>query len=1008
MFYLKCLLVLLSIINSLSIQASTTLEQVGQLSLFTDKPYKVDGQYLYAAGCGGFEVFDLVDPLKPNLLANLPVQPNSGDCYSFKLSVGNSHAYLAGWQAIDIIDISTPSKPKRIGTYELPQGNTIYDFIVSGKYGYVVFTNSILVLDLTNPSKPALVGSKTFPLENNAVFIEARTNGEQLIVRKNAVVGGAFGTVGSSTDELFIFSLKDPAKFEQLGHLSLEGRNGTNMRFSTDEFQVSGQYLYVESLGNILTIDISNPAKPQQVGKYTFSDDSSWYADNIIINGNVLYFLRNNTGQEMSAQDNTHKVFALDITNPAKLTLISTYKADRDNYSEFRTVYLYKQYLRVNNLILDISQPSQIKVADTLKNTLIPIWDSTLIAKDKYVYVANSGNTFSIIDVSNPTLPKQLSYMIFDELQSSGFITNLISLAVDNNIAYLCNKLGVYTVDVSNPFQPKKIGQYLLSNNEVCGNISLFAKYAYLTVNNNNLNNNKIITLDISNPKEPVKTGEYQATDRRWKKLVANGEQLYVLAETPPVNYVYNNYLHIFNASNPATLKELSNYELPSSSSDMMSIGQTIYFSNSSNLHIVDVSNPNSPKSLGNYNNNSWRINGGLRFVQSGNNFLYASDGIGLFKLEVSNPTKPKQIAQIIPPNSNYVLAANEPYVYRLTDVSFQAFKSTEVETPQMTQIKGLANGACELNLSAKMLSADDGTGRNVGDFYLQWKETGRESTSGGDAVIAGYFYAPSEKVTWGSEANPEVYAKLWFAANGMLNVNFFHVGVFDVQLATSYGEDMPQLNGGSDLEHNKITIGRKAWRYSRHDYTNWRTCGKSNSALGSLKADSSLHNSLKDMVNNQTKFTTSVFKSPSTSAAKITGQTGSCELLIDAKMLNATSNGKPYGNLKLQWKEILRSTTSGGDTVIAGYFYGSPNEVSWGSTTNPEAYVKIWYARNGMLNVNFFHVGVFDIELTSSYKGAVPNTIDGVLNDDNNFINIWGDANRYSRHDYNNWKLCN
>jgi len=1011
---LRILLVCLSILSVSNTLANTALQQVGQLSL-SEKTYKVDGQYLYAAGCGGFEVFDLIDPLKPNLSANLPIIPNNRDCTNLKVSIGNSFAYIASFQAIDIIDISTPSKPKRAGGYELPQGNSIYDFMVVGKYGYVVFTNSILVLDLTNPSKPVFAGSKTFPSNNNSVFIKVRTNGEQLIVRKNTVANnyGGTGTTGLSTDELLIFSLKDPAKFEQLGYLSLEGRNGNNMRYSADEFQANDKHLYVESLGNILAIDISNPANPQKISKYTFSDDSTWLANNIVINGNFLYFLRSNTNKETDIQDLTHKVFVLDISNPTQLTLASTYKIDKGSISEIKVAYLYKQYLRVNNLTLDISQPSQIKAIDTPKNALVGDWGSSLVVKEKLLYVANStslGRTFSIIDVNNPVLPKILSSIAFDEIPFFVFHNNTISPSVDNNTVYLCNRLGVYTIDVSNSSQPKKIGQYLLSNSEEsCGSISVSGKYAYLIASKDYYGENKIITLDISNPTQPIKIGEYQSTDRHWNKLISNGEQLYVLAQTTQmVNNTTSNYLHILNASNPAMLTELANYEIPSNSSDMMLIGQTIYFANSSNLHIVDVSNASAPKSLGNYNSNSWRGNGGFRFVQGGNNFLYLTDDYGLFKLDVSNPAKPKQVAQTVSFNSTYALAANEPYIYQITSGRFQVFKSVEVEAPQMTQIKGLANGACELNLSAKMLGADDGTGKNAGDFYLQWKETGRESTSSGDAVIAGYFYAPSEKVTWGSEANPEVYAKLWFSVNGMLNVNFFHVGVFDVQLASSYGLEMPQLNGGFDLDHNKITIGRKAWRYSRHDYTNWRMCGSGNTALGSLKVDSSVRSTLKEMAKSKATFTTSLFKTPSTSAAKITGQTGSCELLMDAKMLNATSNGKPYGNLKLQWKEILRSTTAGGDTVIAGYFYGSPNDVSWGSATNPEAYVKIWYARTGMLNVNFFHVGVFDIELTSSYKGSVPDGIDGVLNDDNNFINIWGDANRYARHDYNNWRLCN
>jgi len=1007
MFYLKSLLILFSIISSLSIQANTALEQVGQLSL-SSKTYQVNGQYLYAASCGGFEVFDLIDPLKPNLLANLPLI-STYDC-TFKIVFNNSHAYALSSQSIDIIDISTPSKPKRVGNYDVPRVNDFRsDFIIAGNYGYLTVPSEILVLDLLNPVQPSLVANKVF--ETGALF-KTKVNGEQLVVRK--IVSNHPNDV---TDDILIFNLKKPTQFEQLGRISLGTKPFNWEGFPLSNLEISDQYLYTISLdGELLSIDISNPAKPQLVGKYTFNDQA-WGDNYVFVSGKFLYFLRNNTGNESAAGDFTHKVFVMDISKPTQLSLTSTYKVDNNYYYYINSGFLYKQNLYVANRnglstqILDISQPSQLKEIGRLLDNSIN-WSSNLIHKGNTLYFIDGSNnkkTLVTIDISNPVLPKITNTISFDELINSYYYS---TLAVDNNYLYFCNGLGLYSLDISNPLQPKKIGQHPLSNGNNCNDVTISEKYAYLmtsTIGGFGLqSNSQIMVVDISSPTQLSKVGEYSIANRYLKKLIAKDNKVYVLAQsTQSVNYTAYDYLHILDANNPTSLKELSNYELPISSNyGIALVGQYAYFSGSSRLHIVDVSNSNSPVAAGNYSNNSWKYSNGFNIVSTGNNMLYASDYYGLFKIDVSNPAKPKQIAQILPTFDYGTIAANEPYLYRLTSYGLQVFKSLEVEAPQMTQIKGLANGACELNLSAKMLNADDGTGKNAGDFYLQWKETGRESTTSGDAVIAGYFYAPSEKVTWGSEANPEVYAKLWFAANGMLNVNFFHVGVFDVQLASSYGEDMPQLNGGAALDHNKITIERKAWRYSRHDYTNWRNCGKTDSALGSLKIEEIPRQTLKEIVN--PKLTTSVFKSPSTSAAKIIGQTGSCELLIDAKMLNATSDGKPYGNLKLQWKEILRSTTSGGDTVIAGYFYGSPNEVSWGSTTNPEAYVKIWYARTGMLNVNFFHVGVFDIELTSSYKGAVANAIDGYLTDDNNFINIWSDANRYSRHDYNNWKLCN
>lgn len=140
-------------------------------------------------------------------------------------------------------------------------------------------------------------------------------------------------------------------------------------------------------------------------------------------------------------------------------------------------------------------------------------------------------------------------------------------------------------------------------------------------------------------------------------------------------------------------------------------------------------------------------------------------------------------------------------------------------------EISGLSNGACPLRIESIMLGALD-NGRSVGDLALHWQETLRAVTNGGDAVLAGYFYAPPDKVSWGQEGNPEIYTKIWFSRDGNLSVNFFHVGVFDTRINTRYNNAAPDLiDGGKTGDSSLISIGQKAWRYVRHDYNNWQQC---------------------------------------------------------------------------------------------------------------------------------------------------------------------------------------
>jgi carboxyl-terminal processing protease len=73
-------------------------------------------------------------------------------------------------------------------------------------------------------------------------------------------------------------------------------------------------------------------------------------------------------------------------------------------------------------------------------------------------------------------------------------------------------------------------------------------------------------------------------------------------------------------------------------------------------------------------------------------------------------------------------------------------------------------------------------------------------------------------------------------------------------------------------------------------------------------------------------------------------------------------------GSVEAVWQKGGENSFEDGGRVIWGYFYASPVDVAWGSRENPDLFVKIWFDRNGRLDVNFFHVSVPDIEVYSDY----------------------------------------
>ncbi|MCD4721019.1 MAG: hypothetical protein K8S13_14360 [Desulfobacula sp.] len=90
------------------------------------------------------------------------------------------------------------------------------------------------------------------------------------------------------------------------------------------------------------------------------------------------------------------------------------------------------------------------------------------------------------------------------------------------------------------------------------------------------------------------------------------------------------------------------------------------------------------------------------------------------------------------------------------------------------------------------------------------WKKGGEETTSAGDKVIWGFFYASPSDVTWGSENNPDLYVKIWFDHGGRIDVNFFHVSVPDIDVYSVYS------GSSTSNQYSKTTMEN---RYYRHEY---------------------------------------------------------------------------------------------------------------------------------------------------------------------------------------------
>jgi DNA-binding beta-propeller fold protein YncE/PKD repeat protein len=87
----------------------------------------------------------------------------------------------------------------------------------------------------------------------------------------------------------------------------------------------------------------------------------------------------------------------------------------------------------------------------------------------------------------------------------------------------------------------------------------------------------------------------------------------------------------------------------------------------------------------------------------------------------------------------------------------------------------------------------------------------GEDTTSRGDVVIWGYYFAHPKDVSWGNLENPEVFVKVWFDVTGRIDVNYFHVSVPEIEVFSAH-----PISGSSYEQKGTVVM---ADRYIRQSY---------------------------------------------------------------------------------------------------------------------------------------------------------------------------------------------
>ncbi len=204
------------------------------------------------------------------------------------ITLGNK-AYVRSVIDIKIYDISTPTNPTLIGSYN--STNELIGFKVVGNYIYFVEGQVFKILDISNPVAPTLKGSINISTNSFSSFLDVSGN-------------YAYVYVAFATNSFTIIDISDknsPTKVTDY-NVGNGGHSGA----------VSGNYAYLSVDKDLKIFDISTPATPSLVGQIQVSANLG--IGNVVYSDNRVYMI----------DYDTYELEIVDVSNPNNPTWLGS------------------------------------------------------------------------------------------------------------------------------------------------------------------------------------------------------------------------------------------------------------------------------------------------------------------------------------------------------------------------------------------------------------------------------------------------------------------------------------------------------------------------------------------------------------------------------------------------------------------------------------------------------------------------------------------------------------
>lgn len=546
-------------------------------------------QAFVAAHDAGLQVFDLIDSTSPRKVGQYSVPFGFGRMtHSHRVTVSGQYAYVANvvqvqgdlpWHGeLWVLDVSVPSRPRRVGQYSSPFAwstpLTTVDLQVDGDVAYFA-TGHLEVLNLGDPVHPKRVGA----LLNPASPIQA------------IGVSGNYLCVTEGDAGLEVVDVSDPTLPAVVGRL-------TNI--SAGAVALSGYFAYVaggtgadspDVPAALNVVDLTNPVRPMLVGRH-----GAGKAQALALQG-----------ASALVADGTGGLSRVDLSRPHHPEWMATV----DLGAECRGVAAVGDVVAV---AAGAKGLQMVELVGPRGLRRVSGWDTGGDAwnvaawQGQWVYVSDASGGLHVFDCSDPYAPRLLGRhaeltaqrvaisgscafvpkgrwvpVLFDPIRQRWVADELVILALDEGVP-----LGQVVGRWKTPEMP------LIDSSHI-SDVAVTGHHAYLAMPGG------VVVLDIADPSGPVALGTY-VTSVSPEAVAVSGDLLAVGGDWWDGSSVQatRGWLHLLDISNPAAPRRSGGTALRDGVAGLVLAANRVFVANGqSGITVFDCSADANPQRVG-------------------------------------------------------------------------------------------------------------------------------------------------------------------------------------------------------------------------------------------------------------------------------------------------------------------------------------------------------------------------------------------------------------------------